>query len=170
VPNHTKAPSFDLLRREAEQARYQQFTYFADVVNSPSELENLVPFSQFASDLANNMLAQFSYIVPNIQDDAHNGTLNQADSWLKTNIAPLITNSTFQQDGLLVITFDESFDYSARTASWMRLLAYLSARFFALIFLQVRRSNRRQCSPSWLRVSPLKRYSRKLEEPVRLLC
>ena len=89
---------------------HNPFTYFADGVNSPSELNNLVPFSQFASDLANNALPQFPYIIPNIQDDAHNGTLNQADSWLKTNIAPLITSSTFQQDGLLIITFDESFD------------------------------------------------------------
>jgi len=88
---------------------HNPFTYFTDVVNSPSELNNLVPFSQFASDLANNTLPQFSFIVPNIQDDAHNGTLNQADSWLKTNIAPLITSATFQQDGLLIIVFDESF-------------------------------------------------------------
>jgi phosphatidylinositol-3-phosphatase len=89
---------------------HNPFTYFTDVVNSQSELNNLVPFTQFASDLANNQLPQFSYIVPNIQDDAHNGTLAQADSWLKANIAPLIASPIFQQDGLLIITFDESFD------------------------------------------------------------
>jgi len=42
---------------------HNPFTYFTDGVNSPSELNNLVPFSQFASDLANNALPQFSYIV-----------------------------------------------------------------------------------------------------------
>jgi phosphatidylinositol-3-phosphatase len=89
---------------------HNPFTYFTDVVNSQTELNNLVPFTQFATDLANNQLPQFSYIVPNIQDDAHNGTLAQADSWLSTNIAPLIASSTFQQDGLLIITFDESVD------------------------------------------------------------
>jgi phosphatidylinositol-3-phosphatase len=89
---------------------HNPFTYFTDVVNSSTELNNLVPFTQFATDLANNQLPQFSYIVPNIQDDAHNGTLAQADTWLSTNIAPLIASSTFQQDGLLIITFDESFD------------------------------------------------------------
>ena len=40
-------------------------------------------------------------------DDAHNGTLAQADAWLQTNIAPLIANSAFQSSGLLIITFDE---------------------------------------------------------------
>jgi phosphatidylinositol-3-phosphatase len=89
---------------------HNPFTYFTDVVNSSTELNNLVPFTQFATDLANNQLPQFSFIVPNIQDDAHNGTLAQADSWLSTNIAPLIASSTFQQDGLLIIVFDESVD------------------------------------------------------------
>lgn len=89
--------------------RHNPFSFFTDVVNSQSEVNNLVPFSQFASDLANGQLPQFSYIVPDALDDAHDGTLNQADAWLKTNIAPLIASPTFQQDGLLIIVFDESF-------------------------------------------------------------
>lgn len=88
---------------------HNPFTYFTDVVNSQSEVNNLVPFSQFATDLSNSQLPQFSYIVPNVLDDAHDGSLNQADSWLQTNIAPLIASSTFQQDGLLIIVFDESY-------------------------------------------------------------
>jgi hypothetical protein len=34
--------------------------------------------------------------------------LQTADQWLQNNIAPLLSNSSFQQSGLLVITFDES--------------------------------------------------------------
>jgi len=71
---------------------------------------NLVPFTQFAHDLSNNALPRYSFIVPNVNDDAHNGTLAQADYWLKQNIGPLIASSTFQNGGLLVIVFDESFD------------------------------------------------------------
>lgn len=89
---------------------HNPFTYFTDVVNSQNQRDNLVPFTQFASDLANNQLPQYSYIVPNMLDDAHDGTLSQADSWLQANIAPLLASSIFQKDGLLVITFDESFD------------------------------------------------------------
>src|SRR5579864_8966845 len=88
---------------------HNPFTYLTDVVNSQNQLQNLVPFSEFATDLNNNQLPQYSFIVPNMQDDGHDGSLNQADSWLKTNIAPLIANSTFQKDGLLIILFDESF-------------------------------------------------------------
>jgi len=89
---------------------HNPFTYLTDVVNSQNQLQNLVPFTQFAIDLQNNQLPQYSYIVPNMQDDAHDGSLNQADSWLQTNIAPLIASSIFQKDGLLIIVFDESFD------------------------------------------------------------
>lgn len=89
---------------------HNPFTYFTDVVNSQNQRNNLVPFTEFASDLKNNQLPQYTYIVPNMLDDAHDGTLAQADSWLKTNIAPLIASSTFQSSGILVIVFDESFD------------------------------------------------------------
>jgi acid phosphatase len=89
---------------------HNPFTYITDVVNSQNQLQNLVPFSEFAGDLNNNHLPEYSYVVPNMLDDAHDGSLSQADAWLQANIAPLIANSTFQKDGLLVIVFDESFD------------------------------------------------------------
>jgi acid phosphatase len=89
--------------------RHNPLAYFSDVANS-SEKYNLVPFSTFAGDLANNRLPQFSFIVPNLLDDAHDGSLSTADNWLKTNIAPLIASAAFQQDGILVIVFDESVD------------------------------------------------------------
>ena len=90
--------------------RHNPFAYFTDVQNSASQKLNLVPFTQFAADLASNQLPNFSYIAPNIMDDAHNGTLAQADTWLQQNITPLLANAVFQQDGILIITFDESVD------------------------------------------------------------
>lgn len=88
--------------------RHCPLSYFSDVVNSNAERQNLVPFSQFPKDLANNSLPQYSFITPNICDDAHNCPLSTADTWLKTNIAPLINSATFKNGGLLVIVFDES--------------------------------------------------------------
>ncbi len=89
---------------------HNPFAYFTDVINNQTQLNNLVPFTQFATDLSNDQLPQYVYIVPNMLDDAHDGTLSQADSWLQTNVAPLIASATFQKDGLLVITFDEAED------------------------------------------------------------
>jgi hypothetical protein len=99
--------------------RHNPFSYFSDVRNSPAQLQNLVPFTQLATDLApSGSLPNFGFIVPDAQHDAHDcpdGTqncandvkLSTADSWLQTNIAPLISSPAFQQDGLLVIVFDE---------------------------------------------------------------
>ena len=71
-------------------------------------MNNLVSLSQFNSDLANDQLPNFSYLVPNLLDDAHDGPLQLADAWLQQNIAPLIASPTFQKDGLLIIVFDEA--------------------------------------------------------------
>ncbi len=86
---------------------HDPFSYLSDVQNDASQAANIVPFSQFATDLANNSLPQFSFIAPNLNNDAHDGTLASADSWLQSNIAPLLASSAFQNSGLLIITFDE---------------------------------------------------------------
>lgn len=88
--------------------RHNPFAYFTDVVNSSSQVQNLVSLSQFNSDLANNQLPNFSFLVPNLLDDAHDGPLQLADAWLQQNIAPLISSAAFQKDGLLIIVFDEA--------------------------------------------------------------
>jgi acid phosphatase len=98
---------------------HNPFSYFSDVVNDNTQVRNLVPFTQFAVDLANNQLPDFSFVVPNIEDDAHDcpgggsncldsAKLSAADTWLKTNIAPLISSAAFQKNGLLLIVFDEA--------------------------------------------------------------
>jgi len=48
--------------------------------------------------------------VPNLNDDAHNGTLAQADAWAAANIPQLLNSPDFNTPGggLLIITFDES--------------------------------------------------------------
>ncbi|MGH9504443.1 MAG: alkaline phosphatase family protein [Terriglobales bacterium] len=88
--------------------RHNPFSYFTDVIDSSTQVTNLVSISQFHSDLANSQLPNFSFIVPNLLDDAHDGPLQLADAWLLQNIAPLISSSAFQKDGLLIIVFDEA--------------------------------------------------------------
>jgi len=88
--------------------RHDPLSYLSDVAGSTTQSQNLTSFDQFGSDLANNTLPNFSFVVPNILDDCHSGPLQVADAWLQDNIAPLISNATFQKDGLLIIVFDES--------------------------------------------------------------
>lgn len=93
-------------------------SYFSDVVNSRVQRLNLVPFTQFSKDLANQQLPNYSMVIPNQQDNGHNcpaGTsscsdaqvLRAVDTWLQSHIGPLLNNAEFRQDGLLIIVFDE---------------------------------------------------------------
>lgn len=98
---------------------HNPFVYFSDVINSTTQQQNVVPFTQFASDLSGGSIPNYSFVVPNEFDDAHScpasnpgcttaDVLSAADHWLQTNIGPLLNNSSFSSDGLLVIVFDEA--------------------------------------------------------------
>jgi hypothetical protein len=88
--------------------KHNPLSFFSDVVNDSAQVKRLVPFTQFATDLAGDSLPNYSFVVPNLCNDAHDCSLQTADTWLQTNIAPLLTSASFQADGLLVIVFDEA--------------------------------------------------------------
>ncbi|HSD33467.1 MAG TPA: alkaline phosphatase family protein [Gemmatimonadales bacterium] len=88
--------------------KHNPLSFFSDVVNDSAQLKRLVPFTQFASDLAGDTLPNYAFVVPNLCNDAHDCSLETADAWLQTNIAPLLASPSFQTAGLLVIVFDEA--------------------------------------------------------------
>jgi phospholipase C len=89
--------------------KHNPFAYFSDVQDNSVQLDKIVPFTEFATDLAGGKLPRFSFITPNLQHDAHNGTLSQADAWLKSHFRPLLNSAMFGAGGsaLLIIVFDE---------------------------------------------------------------
>jgi hypothetical protein len=92
--------------------RHNPFAMLSDVGGNPQVANNIIlPFSQFAVDLASNALPEFSFIVPDVDDDAHNGTPLAADSWLQANVLTALSSfSAFQAggDGILIVDFDEA--------------------------------------------------------------
>jgi hypothetical protein len=88
--------------------KHNVIALLSDVVNNSVQRNKLVPFTQFATDLASNAFPNYSFIVPNLCNDAHDCSLSTADTWLQTNIDPLVKSAQFQQDGLLIILFDEA--------------------------------------------------------------
>lgn len=92
--------------------RHNPFAMLSDIANNPEVADQcLWPFSQFAADATNNALPEFSFIIPNIDDDAHTGTPSQADSWLQSNVVqPISRYPSFQPagNGILIVDFDES--------------------------------------------------------------
>jgi phosphatidylinositol-3-phosphatase len=97
---------------------HNPFAYFTDVIGTP-QAQNILSFNQFNSDVVSAGLPNFALVVPNAQNDMHDCPAGFAtctladkaantDAWLQTNLSPLINNSTFKANGVLVITFDES--------------------------------------------------------------
>ncbi|MGH9587144.1 MAG: alkaline phosphatase family protein [Acidobacteriaceae bacterium] len=91
--------------------RHNPFAMLSDIADNQKIANQCIwPFAQFAKDAANNSLPEFSFIIPNIDDDAHTGTASQADSWLQSNVVqPLSNYPTFQPggNGVLIVDFDE---------------------------------------------------------------
>src|SRR5579885_40939 len=71
---------------------------------------NSVPYDQLATDIANHATPNFAYITPDLADDAHNGTLAAADSWMSKHVPAILNLPEFQPggDGILFIVWDEA--------------------------------------------------------------
>ena len=88
--------------------RHNPAVWYSDVTKSRDQQQNVVPFTQFPVDVAAHNLPDYSIIIPNLKDDAHNGTPEAADQWLKTKIAPLLHSNYFHagENTVMFITFD----------------------------------------------------------------
>lgn len=98
-------------------ARHNPFVYFHSIIDSPSCAADDVPQSQMATDLKSvSTTPNLSYITPNLCNDGHDapcadghpGGLTSADVWLKNYVPQILASPAFKQDGMLIITFDES--------------------------------------------------------------
>jgi len=97
---------------------HNPFAYISDVLNSSTQMANIVPFTQLATDLTNNTLPDYAMIVPNLEDDGHDcpneaplctdtDKLVNVDQWIQTNLSGLIQSPAFQ-NSVLIYTWDES--------------------------------------------------------------
>jgi hypothetical protein len=110
--------------------KHDPFVYFHYVIDNTSECDaNVVPLTQLTGDLASaSSTPNYVFITPGLCDDGHDasclspspgggpGGLAQADSFLQTWVPKITGSPAFQQNGLLIITFDEAQAGSDSTA------------------------------------------------------
>ena len=98
-------------------ARHDPFVYFSAVINSPECAQRVVDLSQLPKDLATVATTpNLTYITPNLCDDGHDspcvdgrpGGLASVDVWMRTWVPKILNSPAYKQDGMLVITADES--------------------------------------------------------------
>jgi phosphatidylinositol-3-phosphatase len=84
----------------------------APSASSPYCIANVVPFTNLASDLSANTCANYNFITPNLDDDMHDGTIQEADTWLSSVVPGILASQAYKNDGLLIITWDEAYNGS----------------------------------------------------------
>src|SRR5229473_5587242 len=62
------------------------------------------PFTSFPTDFAK--LPTVAWVIPNLDDDMHDGTIQQADSWLQTHLLAYVTWAR-NNNSLLIVQWDE---------------------------------------------------------------
>lgn len=91
--------------------RHNPWVYFASEATPCSSLDvtlETTPSGALATDIDSGQLPNVSMVVPNLMNDAHDGTLQQADDWLASWMPRLMAGPDYQQGRLaIVITFDE---------------------------------------------------------------
>ena len=67
---------------------------------------NVVPFTEFSADLA-HAPPRFAWISPDMCHDEHSCPVSVGDDWLRQTVTMIIDSRSWQDDGLLFITWDE---------------------------------------------------------------
>ena len=95
--------------------RHNPFPFYSDVAYSLSQQQNMMPADPYMlQDIANNRLANFTWISPDLDHDAHNGNSDElaliiADYYLRSFVPQLLLSPPFLPggNGVLMVTFDE---------------------------------------------------------------
>ncbi|MDQ2853379.1 MAG: alkaline phosphatase family protein [Chloroflexota bacterium] len=75
---------------------------FRDISSSQARCGNIQDFTAF-----DPMAGDFELIVPNLENDMHNGTTRAGDEWLRGFIPRIVGSPAWQAGSVLIITWDE---------------------------------------------------------------
>lgn len=97
--------------------RHNPFMYFSSITGAADCDQHVVDLGQLSSDLASaSTTPNLSYITPNLCHDGHDapcvdgepGGLTSVNTWLQTWVPKILSSPAYKNDGMLVITADES--------------------------------------------------------------
>ena len=79
--------------------KHSPWTNFTDL---PAKTN--LPYTKFPADYAR--LPTVSWVIPNLDDDMHDGSIQQGDTWLKNNLSAYVAWAQ-THNSLLIVTWDE---------------------------------------------------------------
>ena len=92
--------------------KHNPLVLYDSVTSNATRLSLIKNFTSFYSDLAAKTLPQWSFVTPNMTDDGHDTTITFAANWARTFLAPLLNNTYFMNNTLIILTFDETETYT----------------------------------------------------------
>jgi outer membrane biosynthesis protein TonB len=89
--------------------KHDPLIYYNDIRTNPAECNNIVPYTQLATDLASaSTTPNYAWITPNMCDDMHDCPVTSGDTWLSQNIPAILASPAFTtQNSVLFVTWDE---------------------------------------------------------------
>lgn len=97
--------------------KHNPWAFFASSASRAHCRSDDVSTSGLLTAAQNNRLPNVGMVVPNLTRDAHDGTLAQADGYLKQIMPPILNSADFRSGRLaVVITFDEASDGAGSNA------------------------------------------------------
>jgi phospholipase C len=104
-----------LVSHDNYAVKHNPFVYFNDVNGwdgskfNPTQrcMDNVVDYSQLDADLASGKLPKYVFITPNLQDDMHDGSIQQGDAWLAREVPKILASDAFNKGGVLFLLWDE---------------------------------------------------------------
>ncbi|HEX2858051.1 MAG TPA: alkaline phosphatase family protein [Propionibacteriaceae bacterium] len=97
--------------------RHNPFMYFSSITDAADCGEHVVDLNRLATDLSSaSMTPNLAYISPNLCHDGHDspcvdgepGGLTSVNGWLQTWVPKILASPAYKDQGMLVITADES--------------------------------------------------------------
>jgi acid phosphatase len=92
--------------------KHNPLVLYDSVTSNATRLSLIKNFTSFDSDLAAKTLPQWSFITPNMTDDGHDTTITFAANWARAFLEPLLNNTYFMNNTLIILTFDEVETYT----------------------------------------------------------
>lgn len=105
------------------ERKHDPFVSYVDVQSNAARMANVVDFSQFATDLANNTVPDFSWISPDQCNDMHGRgapstdpcsfsneqqLIAAGDAFLSATVSQIMNSQAWNGNSVIFITWDES--------------------------------------------------------------
>lgn len=102
-------------------AKHNPFAFFDDINGWDGtafhpELRcnaHVVDYTELDKDIAAGTVPNYVFITPNLDNDMHDGSVLDADKWLKTEITKIMATDAYKNNGVIFLLGDEGGGYPA---------------------------------------------------------